>query len=68
MKSDNNDFNEDTFRRYLDSHEMQYITNLREYKGTIGDFMNEVEKSHRYIEVQLWYDEYCIAKTSKTRL
>lgn len=32
---------------------------LKEYRGTIDEFMNEIEKSCNYIEVQLWNDD-CI--------
>lgn len=32
---------------------------LREYSGSIDDFMNEIVEKHHYIEVQLWNDDYC---------
>lgn len=32
---------------------------LREYQGTIDDFMNETVKKHNYIEAQLWKDDCC---------
>ena len=31
---------------------------MREYQGTIDDFMNEVVENYYYIEVQLWNDYY----------
>lgn len=33
---------------------------MREYKGTIDDFMKGVVKNYYYIEVQLWNDECCV--------
>jgi hypothetical protein len=30
------------------------------YKGTIDDYMNEITEKYKYIEVQLWNDEYCV--------
>ena len=33
---------------------------MREYKGTIDEFMNEIVEKYHYIEVQLWNDDYCI--------
>ncbi len=32
---------------------------LQRYPGTLADFMREVEEKYRYVEVQLWDDEYC---------
>jgi len=32
---------------------------LQKYNGTIDDFMSEIEEKYRYIEVQLWNDDFC---------
>jgi len=37
------------------------FTIMKEYKGSINDFMAEIIKNHHYIEVQLWDDAYCKA-------
>lgn len=39
------------------------LQSMREFKGTIDDYMDEVVKNDRYIEVQLWNDEYCMENT-----
>jgi len=37
----------------------ELITEISEYRGTIDEYMSEVEKKYYYIEVQLWNDDYC---------
>ena len=32
---------------------------IKAYNGTIDDYMNEIKEKYRYIEVQLWNDDYC---------
>jgi len=32
---------------------------LNRYNGTLGDFLNEINEKHKYIEAQLWDDGYC---------
>ncbi len=34
---------------------------LREYEGTLEDFMSEIVEKCRYIEVQLWDDQYALS-------
>jgi hypothetical protein len=33
---------------------------LGEYNGTLEDYMDEINEKYKYIEAQLWNDEYCI--------
>ena len=33
---------------------------LRAYRGTLDSFLEEVALTHRYIEVQVWDDAYCV--------
>jgi hypothetical protein len=35
------------------------LNDISGYKGTIDDYMREIEEKYKYIEVQLWNDEYC---------
>lgn len=37
----------------------ELLQKVQEYPGTVEEFMNEIQKQHGYIEVQLWSDEYC---------
>ena len=32
---------------------------MSEYNGTIDEFMNNIVEKYKYIEVQLWNDDYC---------
>ncbi|MCL2285754.1 MAG: hypothetical protein FWC32_05245, partial [Firmicutes bacterium] len=32
---------------------------ISEYNGTIDEFMNNIVEKYKYIEVQLWNDDYC---------
>ena len=32
---------------------------IKEYNSTLDDFMNEIKEKYKYIEVQLWNDDYC---------
>ena len=32
---------------------------IKEYNGTIDNYMNEIKEKYKYIEVQLWNDDYC---------
>ena len=34
---------------------------LGEYSGSVDDFMGEVVDKYKYIEAQLWDDEYCVS-------
>ena len=36
-----------------------------EYAGTLNEFMNEIVKKYKYIEVQLWNDDYCTTSQYK---
>ena len=36
------------------------IKRINEYNGTIDNFMNEIKEQYKYIEAQLWNDDYCI--------
>lgn len=41
------------------------LNSIKEYSGTIDEYMSEIVKKHYYIEVQVWNDDYlCIVKTS----
>jgi hypothetical protein len=41
--------------------EMLYFK-IKQYKGTIDEFIKEIVEKHNYIEVQLWNDYYCITR------
>jgi hypothetical protein len=32
---------------------------IRDFKGTIDEYMEEIAERYYYIEVQLWNDDYC---------
>lgn len=32
---------------------------IKDFKGTIYEFMKEIVEKYYYIEVQLWNDDYC---------
>ena len=32
---------------------------IKRYNGTVDDYMNEIKERYKYIEVQLWSDDYC---------
>lgn len=34
------------------------LDSIRDFQGTIDEYMDEIVKKHHYIEVQLWTDEY----------
>ncbi|NLW88863.1 MAG: hypothetical protein GXY43_03965 [Clostridiaceae bacterium] len=36
------------------------LRTLREYEGTLEDFMSEIVEKCHYIEVQLWEDQYVL--------
>ena len=38
----------------------ELLRKVREYPGSLGEFMEEIREKHGYIEVQLWSDEYCM--------
>ena len=42
------------------------INILKEYRGTIDDFINDVTKQYYCIEAQLWNDDYLTAPTQTT--
>ena len=39
--------------------EMLY-KDIYEYKGTLDDYLNHITNKWKYIEVQLWNDDYCV--------
>lgn len=37
----------------------QLTESIRSFNGTMDEYMMEISNKHRYIEVQLWNDNYC---------
>lgn len=35
------------------------LEEISSYKGSLAEYMNEIEKKYHYVEVQLWDDRYC---------
>lgn len=36
------------------------LNSIRNYEGTVDEYMSEIAEKYNYIEVQLWNDNYCI--------
>jgi hypothetical protein len=35
------------------------LDSIRNYEGTVDEYMSEIAEKYNYIEVQLWNDDYC---------